>query len=432
MTGPADSTAADLIASAEAVLRGNDLGDYTKPSPRLYPHQWNWDSAFIAIGWAHFDWPRAAREIDALLATQWTDGMLPHIRYNPSVTDYHPGPEWWPGTPVRHAGVITSGMSQPLVLPTAVYTVGLLQPDGHTRRAWWTRLCEPLCEAVLYFSRHRTLGDSPLIAIIHPWESGLDNSPRWGFAVRAGHRPSRTYRRIDNTVVDASMRPTQADYDLYMYLVEQIAASRYDMRSYLPRASFVVYDALFNAVWYRAATDLNRIAGAVGTAPVVSESDLRTFRDAYHSTLWNESAHLFRDFDARSGTQIPVDTIAGLSAIYAGLVDADQATAMLARCRARSKGCRMIPSTPPDQAGFDPARYWCGPVWVNTNWMMTRGLEALGLLGEARALTRETLDLVRDSGPHEFYNPYTGMGIGGSDFSWTAALTIDLLRRPVA
>ena len=21
---------------------------------RLYPHQWSWDAAFVAIGWAHF------------------------------------------------------------------------------------------------------------------------------------------------------------------------------------------------------------------------------------------------------------------------------------------------------------------------------------------------------------------------------------------
>ncbi|HEY3249010.1 MAG TPA: hypothetical protein VGK88_12060, partial [bacterium] len=75
-----------LLAQAEAVLRANDVGGaYTKPSGRLYPHQWNWDSAFVTIGWAHIDWDRAVREIDSLLAGQWTTGMLPHIRYNPDV-----------------------------------------------------------------------------------------------------------------------------------------------------------------------------------------------------------------------------------------------------------------------------------------------------------------------------------------------------------
>jgi hypothetical protein len=44
---------ADLWTAAAAVLRANDVGGWTKPAPRLYPHQWSWDSAFIAIGLAH-------------------------------------------------------------------------------------------------------------------------------------------------------------------------------------------------------------------------------------------------------------------------------------------------------------------------------------------------------------------------------------------
>jgi hypothetical protein len=420
-----------LFRQAEAVLRGNDLGSYTKPSPRLYPHQWLWDSAFVAIGWAHIDWPRAVREIDALLAGQWQNGMLPHIIYNPTVADYHPGPEWWPDTPTRRPDVRTSGISQPPVLPTAVYIVGLLQRDGDARLEWWNRIYDPLRDAMLYFSRHRTLGGSPLIAVIHPWESGLDNSPRWDFAVRRGLGPSQPYRRIDDTLVAPTLRPTRADYDLYMYLVEQIAESRYDMAAYLPTAAFAVYDALFNAVWHRGMCDLNRIAAALGRPPATSASVLEAFRTSYHATLWHEPSCLFRDVDATAGVRIPVDTAAGLAAIYGGLVTGEQAVAMLARYRDRCPDCRMIPSTPPDQAGFDPARYWRGPVWININWMIVRGLEDLGCPAEARALARDTLDVARLSGLHEYYHPRTAEGLGGSDFSWSAALVIDLVCRPV-
>jgi len=425
-------TSPDLLEAAEAVLRGNDLGDYTKPSPRLYPHQWLWDSAFIAIGWAHVDWPRAVREIDALFSGQWTNGMLPHIRYNPTVTDYAPGPEWWPDVPVRRAGEVTSGISQPPVHASAVYLVGLLQPDRTERLAWWRRLYEPLRDSVLYYPRQRTTEHSPLIAIIHPWESGTDNSPLWDFAVRGGLRPSRPYRRVDNTVIGAAQRPERADYDLYMYLVEDIAAHGYEARSRLSRMPFAVYDALFNAIWYRTAIDLNHIAAALGEVPPFGEDELRAFRAAYHATLWHPASHLFRDVDLAGGTQVPVDTAAGLGAIYAGLVDADQASDMLARYRARTAACRVVPFTPPDQAGFDPIRYWRGPVWVNINWLVIRGLEALGLHRDARGLADATLDLTRAAGFHEYFHAYTGEGLGGSGFSWSAALTIDLLRHPVA
>jgi hypothetical protein len=420
-----------LVAAAADVLRGNDLGDYTKPSPRLYPHQWNWDSAFIAIGWAHLDWPRAVREIDALLAGQWTNGMLPHIIYDPSVTDYHPGPEWWPETPTRRPEVLTSGISQPPVLPSAVYIVGLLQPGVEARLAWWRRLYEPLRAMLEYFVRHRTLGGSPLIAVIHPWESGLDNSPRWDFAVRVGLKPARPYRRVDDAIIGASMRPTPADYDLYMHLVEQIAAHRYDMSTYLPAAPVAVYDTLFNAIWHRAALDLNRVAEALGEMPPFSADGLAAFARAFHATLWNADVGLFRDYDTRGRAQIPVDTAAGLASIYGGLVDAGRALEMLDRYRRRSSGCLPFPSTLPDQAGFDPARYWRGPVWVNTNWFVVRGLEALGLRQEAQALADDTLALIRSSGLHEYYHALTGKGIGGSHFSWSAALAIDLVRRTV-
>jgi hypothetical protein len=421
----------DLIAAARGVLRANDLGDYTKPSPRLYLHQWNWDSALVAIGWAHLDWGRAAREIESLLRAQWTDGMLPHIRYNPEVTNYHPGPEWWPDVPVRRQGERTSGISQPPVLGTAVYTVGLLQPDERARLDWWGHVYDAVRDALRYFTRYRTLGGSPLVAIIHPWESGVDNSPRWDFAVGLGLRSARPYRRVDTTIVEASHRPTQADYDLYMHLVEWIAAD-YRIGPRLAGAPFAVYDALFNAAWHRAALDLNRIAAALNRSPAVADAELEAFRAAYHATLWHGQSLLFRDVDTRTGAQIPVDTVAGLMAIYGGLVSTDQAAAMMPRYRQRCRGCRMVPSVPPDQPAFDAQRYWRGPVWVHVNWLVLRGLEALGLRDEAASLAEETVALVRRAGLHEYYHPHTDEGLGESHFSWPAALVVDLLRRPVA
>ena len=39
---------------ATDVLQRNGVKSWTKPAPSLYPHQWSWDSAFIALGLAHF------------------------------------------------------------------------------------------------------------------------------------------------------------------------------------------------------------------------------------------------------------------------------------------------------------------------------------------------------------------------------------------
>lgn len=51
--------ATDLRASAESVMRHNDTGSYSVPSRATYPHQWNWDSALAALGWAELDPARA-------------------------------------------------------------------------------------------------------------------------------------------------------------------------------------------------------------------------------------------------------------------------------------------------------------------------------------------------------------------------------------
>lgn len=420
-----------LLDRAAAVLRGNDVGgEYTKPSPRLYPHQWNWDSAFAAIGWAYVDWPRAVRELDTLLAGQWVDGMVPHIRYNPAVADYAPGPEWWPDVPVRRKGEITSGITQPPVLGSAFYRVGMLAPEASGRREFWERRYEALRDALLYFPRHRTVGGNPLIVVVHPWESGLDNSPRWDFATGQGYRPSRPYRRLDTTIVDPSARPTGKDYDLYMYLAELFAGLRYDLGAYLSRTPFAVYDALFNAAWYRSALDLNRIAADLERPPAVADHYLRAFRDAYHRALWDDEAVLFRDWDVRTGRPIPVDTLAGATAIYGGLVEATQAGQVLARYRGRCRGCTPLPSVPPDQEGFDPVKYWRGPAWVNMNWMLATGLEELGLAGEAETLAQETVGLVEGAGFAEYFHARTGEAAGGEEFTWSAALVIDLLAGP--
>jgi hypothetical protein len=38
------------------------------------------------------------------------------------------------------------------------------------------------------------------------------------------------------------------------------------------------------------------------------------------------------------------------------------------------------------------------------------------------------LEIAAEHGFYEYFNPLTGDGLGAPDFSWTAALTIDLLK----
>ena len=87
-----------------------------------------------------------------------------------------------------------------------------------------------------------------------------------------------------------------------------------------------------------------------------------------------------------------------------------------------------MPTVPLDAAEFEEARYWKGPTWVNANWIVIEGLLAHGETELAASLRDKTLVLVDTAGCYEYFSPINGEGHGALDFSWTAALTLDLLQ----
>jgi glycogen debranching enzyme len=86
------------------------------------------------------------------------------------------------------------------------------------------------------------------------------------------------------------------------------------------------------------------------------------------------------------------------------------------------------PSVPLNSARFNPDNFWQGPTWVNTNWLIIQGLKDYGYLKEAQDLKRHTIKMVGGAGFFEYFSPLDGSGKGAPNFSWTAALTIDLLK----
>ena len=92
--GAATGGGSSLAPAAAAVLEGNWIGFATRPSRRLYPHQWSWDSACAALGWATVDQDRAAVELGSLFAARWANGLLPHIVFSEGGR-YFPGPDYW-------------------------------------------------------------------------------------------------------------------------------------------------------------------------------------------------------------------------------------------------------------------------------------------------------------------------------------------------
>src|ERR1041384_5046526 len=95
------------------VLKKNDRGLYTIPAEDLYPHQWLWDSCFIAIGQRHYDVERAKMEILSVLRGQWSNGMVPHMIFSRG-RQYKRDHDTWRSwiSPLAPDDAITSGITQ--------------------------------------------------------------------------------------------------------------------------------------------------------------------------------------------------------------------------------------------------------------------------------------------------------------------------------
>ncbi|MEE4544832.1 hypothetical protein V2S66_23050 [Streptomyces sp. V4-01] len=441
-----------LRAAAMRVLLANWTGSGTVPSRSLYPHQWSWDSAFIAIGLRHLSPRRAQRELESLLGAQWLDGRVPHIVFNPAVPShaYFPGPGFWRSSTAGRragapAGVQTSGIVQPPVHALAAWLVHRADPGESRRRGFLARVLPALEAWHRYLETHRDLGGQGLAAVVHPWEPGLDNSPCWDRPLlRVTPAPAGSFRRADLVHASAADRPTDLDYARYVGL-----AAAYRDRGYQDhgrgdhghgdagvsgaRPSFAVEDPGFNALLIASEHALADIAEALGADASAPRRRARRLTDALVRRLWDRERGVFAARDLGDGALLPVTAVNGLLPLIVPGLPADVAGALgatLAGEHFRLGEVHMVPSYDLTGPQFDAGRYWRGPSWFNTAWLIHRGLRATGATEPADRLRAGILHDAGATGFAEYVDPYTGEGHGIRDFSWTAALTLDLLTDP--
>ncbi|GLU48780.1 glucosylglycerate hydrolase [Nocardiopsis ansamitocini] len=437
---------AELASGAAWVLAGNDTGRMVTASPRLYPHMWSWDAAFIMVGLARISVDRAAREMETLLGGQWSDGMIPHIVFSDG-TGYFPGPERWetgrlstaaPGTPA------TSGICQPPVHAIALRTIvdaGRRGSAADNRRAEellataWPRL----------FAWHRWLAThrdplgTGLVAITHGWESGMDNSPRWDSAY-SGVRPGTDltpYTRKDlDKVGDEGERPTDAEYDRYMWLIEEMRRAGYRPDEVARNGSFLVGDVFMTAA-FALACDVLADLGEESDRSPEQVATLRSWAarsGAAVAATRDPATGLARDFDVRADRWIATPTIAGFSSLLCGGVTPEERASLVAALEGPDwaghphLATGALPTVSPSAAGFLPKQYWRGPQWPVISWLFTWAMRRQGLHDSAAGIRAECLRLVSDGTFAEYYHPLTGAPLGSLSQSWTAAVVLDWLN----
>ncbi|RZQ63833.1 MGH1-like glycoside hydrolase domain-containing protein [Amycolatopsis suaedae] len=421
---------AGLRERASRVLLANWQGQSTVPAADLYPHQWSWDSAFIAVGLRHVSPRRAQRELESLFGAQWPDGRVPHIVFDRATPAgaYFPGADFWRSaavTGVRHPA--TSGLVQPPVHAIAAWETFRADPELARRRGFLARLYPRLVAWHRYLTGRRALGTGGLVSIVHPWESGMDNSPAWdGPLSRVEPLPAGSFRRADLAHAVAGERPTDTDYGRYVRLAADYRDHGYADGPAIP--AFAVQDPLTNALLAAAEAALADIAAEVGADPAPHHAELKRLREAMVEWLFDEGDGLLHARDVHTGQSLRAGSVAGLvPLVVPGLPVADALVRTAVGDRFRIGETGLPPSYDRTDALFDTSRYWRGPAWFNIGWLLWRGLRLHGATGVADTVRAALVRAAARAGFREYLDPLTGHGRGARDFSWSAAVTLDLL-----
>ena len=421
---PASVPAGDLDAAARDILRANDRGGYTVPNGRVYPFQWNWDSAFVALGFDAFDRNRAWTEVETLFKAQWADGFLPHIVFWQDDPGYFPGPAVWD----TGKDPVTSGITQPPVAATTVrrlWESACAAGEAEAYRPRLGALFPKLMAWHRWFRAYRDPEARGIVVAMHPWETGRDNSPEWdapGDPIDVSNVGA--YVRRDTSHLDAKMRPTKLEYDRYLALVQFGRAQGWDHGRISTDNPFRVADVGMSMILLRAHRDLLALAGELGLDREADElRQMVATADQGIHWLWDEDKEAWCSRDLITRQSSGFITSASFLSFYAGIRDAAKDAATLSHAdRIANAVSFLMPSLDPDDPGFQMIRYWRGPVWAVVNYMIGTGFAEAGHHALAQRVRSDTRALIVRNGFYEAFSPIDGTGSGGDDFSWTAAI----------
>jgi hypothetical protein len=359
-----------LVARAEAILeQAWRPPGFCVPNAATYPHQWLWDSCFHSVAWTALGRgsDRGRVELANALAHQEETGLVPHLTY---WSDRRHHEELW-GRPM------TSTITQPPLYGHALRQLerGGVEVSGE--------LIEAVGRGLRYLLVERPRTNAGLIPIVHPWESGCDDSARW----------------------DSFRNPDRSWYDTKADLVAALGAS----------SPFAVGSIGFNALVGWNTFELLAVDGA---APFDDLGPLATELVATIATRWDETASTWADDGPPSGRTRTLD------ALLATLVD-PRAEAFGALVDPGAHGASFGPrGVHAGEPSYEPDVYWRGPAWPQLGYLLWRAAAAAGQDEVARELGRALVAGAIESGFAEYWHPETGRGLGAIPQTWTTLAAV--------
>jgi hypothetical protein len=286
-----------LIEKAKKVLLGNKKRGYTLPTNnKLYPAQWKWDSGFISLGYSYFNLKYALDEITTLLRGQWKDGMIPHILFHDLKTNYYPNHSVWNCGNKIHS----SGITQPPVLAIMLKKILDKNKIKISDKVKIKLIVQKLKKYHEWLIKYRDPKNTGLVSILHPWESGYDNSPLWDYSMKEVKvEKNLKYKRGDNKVINPEYRPLDSDYDRYVTIKNHLRKNKYNPKKLYNKSMFNVVDVGFNSIFLRANKDLLELLKSFN----LEHNKLKKFilkSENQIEKLYNVKKGVFTNYDIRN------------------------------------------------------------------------------------------------------------------------------------
>ncbi|QCX38622.1 glycoside hydrolase [Aureibaculum algae] len=431
----------NLIKKAKQILTENyQPSGFTLPCKNLYPFQWLWDSGFIAIGFAHFDMPKAKQEISTLLDAQWENGFIPHIIFHTDTDTYFPGADFHRSDlhPLSSKKYKSTGMTQPPVTGFVLEEMYNISTDKEDLLTYIESEIDKVFDNHRYFYEQRDINNEGLVYIYHNWESGTDNSPIWDDIWATVDSPRYDFKRRDTSHVDASQRPSKREYDHYLHIIEIAKEHNYSDEKIAELSPFLVQDPLFNAMLIKSNESLIKLYKRIGN----NEDKVRQLEQwqqlsmtSFNSKLYDEELGCYIHYDLRNNKPLRYISSSSFAPLFANIPDKERAAEMVNTMMTKfgNPDQYLCASFDPTSKRYNPKQYWRGPVWINLNWMLYRGLAQYGYKNIAERVKQDTIALIEINGFYEYFDARkeahgeVRAGYGGNDFSWSAALLIDML-----
>jgi hypothetical protein len=369
----------DLAAGCRAVLEAawDAERGYCCPHASVYPHQWLWDSAFHAVAWAAIGDARGAVELGGIFDAQLDNGFVPHMRYAGDEMYRGPLPD-------------SSSYTQP---PVYVHAVRALHTAGV---ALDYAVVDAASRGVDYLWEHRR-GDDGLIFIVHPWEAGSDDSPRWDSWVRITEWSREDWTAFDLRLVPATWWSEAGDA--------------------VWSDEFVVAPAGFNALVAHALAEHAAVTGDIRAAARSQELSA-----AIDRLLWDPAIEMWIDHAVvGGGASCTVPTLDG---VLPALVttDPDKAAAALDQLWDESRfsapfGPTFVWRRHPK---YRSDGYWRGAVWPQLAYLTWLAAHRWGRTDLALHIADTAVAGTVRSGFSEYWDAETGEACGATPQTWAA------------